>query len=129
MTKIKTIATALSVAVMFASTSFAGTTNDSIRNSVNEETVNPLSVQFLGEEGNFLIFQVTVKTESNKSITLSVEDFTEGELYAAPLNANKVSTFKIEKRDNQALDFKLQLGNKSYSESFTIMPNVVVTKL
>ena len=129
MTKIKNIAVALSAIVLLAGTANAGTTNKSLPIVVEEPTAEPLSVSFLGEDANYLYFQVSVKAGLNKTVSFMVNDKTEGELYSSVLKNDKVQTLKIEKRDGQELDFNLVAGKKSFSKSFTIMPRVTLTKL
>lgn len=130
MTKIKNIALTLSAIALFAGTSFAGTNNINTLPIVAEEpTAEPLAVTYMGEDANYLYFKVSVKSGSNKSVSFVVNDKSEGELYATVFNADKEQTLKIEKRDNQELDFNLVAGKKSYSKSFTIMPRVTLAKL
>ncbi len=131
MTKIKNIAAALSMIVLFAGTSFAGTTvkTASLPIVMNEPTAEPLIVNYLGEDADYLYFNVSVKSGSNKFVSFAVSDKAEGELYSSVFSTDKEQTFKIEKRDNQELDFNLSAGKKSYSKSFTIMPRVTLAKL
>ena len=130
MTKIRNIALTLSATVLIAGTSFAGTiTKMPLPVAVEVPTAATLTVNFLGEQGNYLFFEVAVKSGSNKTVSFAVEDYTEGELYTAEFKGDKVQTLKIEKRENQSLDFKLLAGKKTISESFTIMPNIVLAKL
>ena len=62
MTTIKKTALALSVIVLFASKSFATSTTDTAT-TVNYVTVaeEPLDVKYLGEEGDYLLFEVAIK--------------------------------------------------------------------
>ncbi|MEN9569594.1 MAG: hypothetical protein RL172_825 [Bacteroidota bacterium] len=129
MKKIKNIAVALLAIVLFASNSFAGTPAKNINAIVDEPTAEQLVVNFLGEEGNYLVFQVVIKPGSNKSVSLAVTDKAEGELYNSVFSTTKTQTFKIEKRDNQELEFNLVSGKKSVSKSFTIIPVITLSKL
>ncbi len=133
MTNIKNIALTLSSIVLFAATSFAGTTTTTVTNPtsavIDEPTAEPLIVNYLGEDENYLYFKVAVKSGANKFVSFAVNDKTEGELYSATFNSDKEQTLKIEKRENQELDFNLSAGKKSYSKSFTIMPRVTLAKL
>ncbi len=130
MTNIKKIAAALSMMVLFAANSFAGMVNKTTLPIVVEDpTIEPLSVNYMGEDANYLYFQVSVKSGRNKFVAFAVSDKAEGELYAASFSTDKVQTLKIEKRDNQELDFNLRVGNKHFSKSFTIMPKVTLEKL
>ncbi|MBL0356153.1 MAG: hypothetical protein IPP72_04375 [Chitinophagaceae bacterium] len=130
MTKIKNIAVALSAIVLFAGNSFATTVNNAATTAVYEEPVaDLLSVNYIGEDANFLYFQVSVKKGANKNVSFAVNDQAEGELYSVVLNADKVQTLKIEKRDGQHLDFNVKAGKKNFSKSFTIMPTVMLDKI
>lgn len=131
MTKIKNIAVALSTIVLFAGTSFAGTKSNtpSLRIVNDEPTTEALAVSYLGEDADYLYFKVSVKSGSNKTVSFVVTDKSEGELYTTFFSTDKVQTLKIEKRENQELDFNLKAGKKSYSRSFTIMPTVTLNKL
>lgn len=129
MNKIKNTAVALSAIVLFAGNSFAGTT---VNNPVNnggiyygeEPAAELLSVNYLGEDENYLFFQVSVNTGNNKTVSFAVSDVTEGELYSTNLTSGKVQTLKIEKRANQELDFNVRAGKKNYTKSFTVVPTV-----
>jgi hypothetical protein len=129
MTKIKNIALTLSAIVLFAANSFAGT----VTNTSNAIYVDPSSekliVNFVGEENGYLIFQVAVNKGSNKMVSLTLKDKSEGELYNANILTSKTQTFKVEKRDGQELEFSVKAGKVSYSKSFTIAPTVTLSKL
>jgi hypothetical protein len=129
MTQIKKIAAALSVIVLLAGNSFATTTKTTSTLVTEEPAAELLSVNFVGEDANYLFFHVTVKAGNNKSVWFDVSDKTEGELYSVKFSADKVQTLKIEKRQGQELDFNLVAGDKSFSRSFTIMPTVTLEKL
>ncbi len=129
MNKIKNTAVALSAIVLFAGNSFAGTT---VNNPVNnggiyygeEPAAELLSVNYLGEDDEYLFFQVSVNGGSNKTVSFAVSDASEGELYSANLTSGKVQTLKIEKRLNQELNFNAKAGKKNYTKSFTVVPTV-----
>ncbi len=129
MTKIKNIALTLSAIVLFAANSFAGTVNNTSKAIYVDPSSEKLIVNFVGEENGYLVFQVAVNKGSNKMVSLSLKDKSEGELYSANVLANKTQTFKVEKRDNQELEFSVRSGNVSYSKSFTIAPTVTLSKL
>jgi hypothetical protein len=129
MTKIKNIALTLSAIVLFAANSFAGTVNNSSKAIYVDPSSEKLIVNFVGEENGYLVFQVAVNKGANKVANLSVNDKSEGEIYSSNIAGTKTQTFKIEKRDNQELEFHLKAGNLSYSKSFTIVPTVTLTKL
>jgi hypothetical protein len=115
--------------VLFAANSFAGT----VTNTSNAIYVDPSSekliVNFVGEENGYLIFQVAVNKGSNKMVSLTLKDKSEGELYNANILTSKTQTFKVEKRDGQELEFSVKAGKVSYSKSFTIAPTVTLSKL
>lgn len=122
MTKIKNILTVLSVMVLLSGTCYADTTSlntavagDPVANSSAE----PLSVQYIGQDENYLIFQVTVKSGGFQMVSFALNDRAEGELYTSVFTSDKVQTFKIEKRENQELNFNLQVGKKTFSRYFT----------
>lgn len=129
MTKIKNIALALSAIVLFAANSFAGTTATKATTIVDEPAAQQLTVNFLGEDENYLIFEVTVKPGSNKYVSFIVSDKEDGQIYKSVISSNKTSTVKIEKKDGQELEFSVLAGKKSVSKSFTIIPTVTLTKL
>lgn len=129
MNKIKNTAVALSAIVLFAGNSFAGTT---VNNPVNnggiyygeEPAAELLSVNYLGEDEEYLFFEVSVKAGNNKAVSFAVNDTFEGELYSTTISSDKVQTLKIEKRLNQELNFNVRAGKKSYTRSFTVVPTV-----
>lgn len=127
MTKIKNIAVALSAIVLFAGNSVAGTTVSKPVNGIyyaDEPMAELMTVNYIGENADYLFFEVSVKAGSNKKVSIAVNDSEEGELYAATFRADKKQTLKIEKRYNQQLNFSVRSGNKSYSKSFTVVPTV-----
>lgn len=127
MTKIKNIALTLSAIVLFATSTFAGTENKALPKP-SFSNIDPITVQFLGEKDNYLLFQVIVKGGNSKKATVEINDLLEGELYASKFGTEKAQTFKIEKRDNQELNFTVSVGKETYSKFFTMMPTVVLNK-
>ncbi len=129
MNKIKKTAVALSVMLLLASAGFAGT----VKSSTEEPNKEPLLVKYLGEDANYVFFRVSIKSGSNKLVSFAVSDKEEGELYSTVLSADKEQTYKIEKRENQELDFNLLVGSKnyskSYSKSFTATAGTALEKL
>jgi len=86
----------------------------------------PLQVKFIETQGNWLVFTVEVRSDAAILPTLSVDDAIEGELYSQRLKTgSKLQTMKIEKREDQVLDFKLVAGNKVYVTSFTTYAGVI----
>ena len=129
MTKIKNIAVALSAIVLFAGNSFAGTTSKPVNGiyySADEPMAELMTVNYIGEDADYLFFEVSVKANSNKKVSFAVNDSEDGELYSTTFKADKKQTLKIEKRYNQQLDFSITAGNKSYSKSFTVIPTVTL---
>ena len=129
MTNIKNIALTLSAIVLFAANSFAGTVNNTSKAIYVDPSSEKLIVNFIGEDKGYLVFQVAVNKGNSKNVSLSVKDKSEGELYSSTVSDSKTQTFKIEKRDNQELEFSVKAGKVSYSKSFTIVPTVTLTKL
>ena len=122
----KTIITLLAI-VLFSSNSFANAAKAPVPTTI--ETEDPLTVQYLGEQDGYLVFQVSMSNADVKVASLVIDDKTEGEIYTSAFRGNKIQTLKIEKRDSQELSFKLQIGKKSYSKSFIVVPTVVLAKL
>jgi hypothetical protein len=129
MTKIKNIALTLSAIVLFAANSFAGTVNNTSKAIYVDPSSEKLIVNFVGEDNGYLVFEVAVNKGSNKAVSLTLKDKTEGELYNSNVLGNKTQTFKVEKRDGQELEFSVRDGKISYSKSFTIVPTVTLSKL
>jgi hypothetical protein len=127
MTTIKTIAIAFSTTVLMAANSFASTDNPTTP-VANKTTVaaEPLKVQFICEKQGFLYFEVSINATDSKNANFTVSDSFEGELHNTAVSGNKKQTFKIEKRDNQELEFSLQLKNKNFTQTFTIVPVIVL---
>ncbi|MBC7886830.1 MAG: hypothetical protein H7Z13_03010 [Ferruginibacter sp.] len=98
--------------------------------AINARTVNrtntflaerPFTVIYIGNEGDYLLFRVIFNAEHTAS-KFEISDKQEGEIYTADINsAHKEQTLKIEKKENQELDFKLVIGNDVYSRSFAIL--------
>ena len=130
MTTIKKTALALSLIVLIASKSFATPSTDTAT-AVNNVIVaeEPLDVKYLGEEGDYLIFEVAIKSVDRKTSSFVLTDKIEGEIYSAKFSKDKVQTIKIEKTGNQELDFTLTVGNETFSKSFNVQPTVVLTTI
>lgn len=130
MTTIKKTALALSVIVLLANNSFATSLTDTAT-AVNNVTVaeGPLDVKYLGEDGDYLLFEVAIKSTDRQTSSFVLTDKKEGEIYSAKFSKNKVQTIKIEKTGNQELDFTLTVGNETFSKSFNVQPTVVLTTI
>lgn len=84
----------------------------------------PLTVRFIGSQDDYLVFRVEIKTGNVDHSILQIEDVSEGELYSSRINSNsKFQVMKIEKRENQVLDFKLISGKKIYTKTYTTESN------
>lgn len=123
MKQVKNIALAL-VAILISATAINAT-------PVTPETPNkgaePLSVKYIGNDGDYLLFQVIVNANDAKTSSFQISDKNEGEIYNSRIQGNyKVQTLKIEKRDNQELDFKLKVGKDVYSKSFAILSTITI---
>ncbi len=125
MTKFKNIVLAAASLVIFSNITYAQLSKANY--SVNAE--EPISVKYLGDEGEYLLFQVTLKAENRASALFAIVDKNEGELYSSVFTGSfKVQTIKIEKRDeDQVLNFKLVLGKKTFLKSFSVNTSLVKT--
>ena len=124
MNKLKNIAVAVASIVIFTNVTHAQVLKANY--SVNYQ--EPLTVKYLGSDDDYLTFEVTVQPQVSGSAFFAIADKNEGELYTANLASNfNIKTVKIEKRDNQVLDFKLVVGKNSYSKSFSVNTNKVET--
>jgi hypothetical protein len=124
MTKLKNIAIAIASIIIFTNITHAQILKASY--SVNYE--GPLAVKYLGSDGDYLTFQVTVQPGVPGNTLFAIADKNEGELYASNVTPGfKVKTVKIEKRDDQVLNFKLVIGKKTYSKSFSVNTGKVET--
>jgi len=100
---------------------------ESIYPANTDKGAEPFTVKYIGNEGDYLLFQVIVNSTNTKETSFAVSDKSEGEIYAAHIESTyKAQTFKIEKRDNQELDFKLVIGKEVYSRSFAILTTVTM---
>lgn len=121
MTKIKNILAALTV-LLFSATAFAGTVDP------NAPVKEPLNIEYIGNDGNYLLFKVNVEQGDVANASFEINDKAEGNLFTKSINGDfKYKTIKIEKKDDQELDFVLTLGKSTYSKSFTIMPTTVLS--
>lgn len=124
MTTLKNIAVAVATIVIFTNITQAQAVK--ARYSVNYE--EPMAIKYLGNDGEYLSFQVSVQPSVSGSAFFEVSDKLEGSLYATSLAPNfKVQTIKIEKRDDQVLNFKLVVGKRIYTKSFSINTSEVET--
>ncbi|MEP7164446.1 MAG: hypothetical protein ABI741_07125 [Ferruginibacter sp.] len=108
----------------FTSLAMYGVAQTAVQAGNRIESSEPLTVRFLGSRGDWLVFRVEVKTGDIDHSTLQIDDAIEGELYSNPIHTNSRSqVMKIEKRDNQVLDFRLFSGKKVYTKTYTTDSN------
>ena len=122
MKNLKNITAAILAVAAFATTAAAQTATAKTVAVQTATTVKeePFVVKYIGNEDDYLYFQVEINTGSNGFSLLKINDKTEGELYSQSWKSNsKVQTFKIEKKDGQELNFKLLSGSKVYSKTFS----------
>lgn len=123
MTNIKNIAVAVASVVLFSTITNAQTLKASY--SVNYE--EPLKVKYLGNDENYLLFEVTLQSNAPTNTLFAISDKNEGEFYSSFLASGlKPRTFKIEKHGNdQVLNFKLMAGKKTYVKTFSVNTSVI----
>ena len=115
MKNLKNITTAIIAVVLFATTASAQTAT-----AKTAKADEPFTVKYIGNEEDYLYFQVEINTGNSNFSLLKINDKAEGELYSQSWKPSlKVQTFKIEKKDGQQLNFKLMSGNKVYSKTFS----------
>ncbi len=121
MKNLKNITTAIIAVVLFATTAAA--------QSVKTETAKePFTVKYMGNENDYLFFQVEIKTENQNYSLLKINDKEEGEIYSQSMKTgSKLQTFKIEKKEGQELSFKLLSGKKIYTKTFSTNTSLKVT--
>ncbi|MEJ7588620.1 MAG: hypothetical protein WKI04_13750 [Ferruginibacter sp.] len=127
MTKLKNIFLAAASIVFFANITNA----QSVKASYSVTAEDPLKVQYLGDDGDYLLFRVTLLSAHPAKAQFAIEDKNEGKLYLSGLaKQSKVSTIKIEKRAaDQVLNFRLVLGRKTFTKSFSINTSLVETTI
>jgi hypothetical protein len=125
MTKLKNIAVAVAALVIFTNITYA----QAVKASYSVHAEEPLKVTYLGNDGEYLLFTVTLQSNEPSKAKFSIEDKNEGEIYSSGLAASlKTTTVKIEKQAaDQVLNFKLVLGKETYSRSFSVNTNLVET--
>ncbi len=123
MSNLKNIAVAIASVVVFSNIANAQV----VKANYSVTAEDPLKVKYLGDDGDYLLFQVTLQSKTPENTLFAIDDTNEGELYSSALSNNfKVQTVKIEKRySNQVLNFKLVLGRKIYSKSFSANTSLV----
>ncbi|GAB2809376.1 hypothetical protein [Ferruginibacter profundus] len=115
MKNLKNITTAFIAVVLFATSASAQTAT-----AKTAKADEPFTVKYIGNEDDYLYFQVEINTGNSNFSLLKINDKSEGELYSQSWKSNlKLQTFKIEKKDGQELNFKLLSGSKVYSKTFS----------
>lgn len=123
MKNLKNIITAFIAVVLFTITASAQTT---AANTAKAE--DAFTVKYIGNEENYLYFQVEINTGNNNFSLLKINDKAEGELYSQSWKSSlKMQTFKIEKKEGQQLNFRLLSGNKVYSKTFSANTSIKET--
>ncbi len=122
MTKLKNIALAVASLVIFSNITYAQTAATSYQVAYAE----PFSVKYLGTEGGYLVFQVKLQSDLQGKAIFRLEDKDAGTIYSNSFKNNfSIKTLKVEKRDNQVLDFVVTLDKQTYSKSFSVSTNQV----
>ena len=126
MTKFKSIFVAAFALAVFSNVANAQAIPTSY--SVGTETA-PFKVKYLGSDGQYLLFNVTLEQSNEGNAKFSIDDNRIGEIYSTGYSSNlKLSTVKIEKGEiGQVLNFKLSFGKKIYSKAFSIDTKLVET--
>jgi hypothetical protein len=120
MKNLKNISVAIIAVVLFATTAAAQTTVVK-----TEKATAPFTVKYIGNEEDYLYFQVEINTGDNNFSLLKINDKSEGELYSQSWRPTlKIQTFKIEKKEGQELNFKLLSGKKVYSKTFSATTSI-----
>lgn len=124
MSKFKNLAVAIASLVIFTNITNAQALKENY--SVNYE--EPLSVKYLSSDNEYLTFQVTFQSAIPGKAFFTIADKNEGVFYSSNFTPEyKVQNIKIEKRDGQVISFKLVLGKKTYSKSFSVNTSLVET--
>ncbi|MEY2918036.1 MAG: hypothetical protein RIS73_1750 [Bacteroidota bacterium] len=114
MKNLKNITAAIIAVVLFSTAALAQTVK------TESKVTEPFTVKYLGNEEDYLYFQVEINTGSSNFSLLKINDKADGELYSQSWKTSlKLQTFKIEKKEGQEINFKLLSGNKVYSKSFS----------
>ena len=107
-----------------------GVNAQALQTSYSVSVEEPFEVKYLGNDENYLTFQITVQPKASARAIFAISDKNEGEIYATNLNSRfAFKTVKIEKREGQELNFKLISAGKTYSKSFSVNTNIVETTI
>jgi hypothetical protein len=123
MTKFKNIAIAVASLVIFTNITNAQTV---VATNYQVAYSEPFTVKYLGTDGNYLLFEVNLKSDFAGQAKFKVEDKDAGPLYYNNFKSNfNIKTLKVEKKDAQELDFIVTLNKTTYSKSFSISTSQV----
>ena len=107
-----------------------GVNAQALQTSYSVSAQEPFVVKYLGNDENYLTFQITVQPKAAARAIFAISDKNEGEIYATNLNSRfAFKTVKIEKREGQELNFKLISEGKTYSKSFSVNTNIIQTTI
>lgn len=124
MTILKNLAAAASL-VIFSNITHAQIIKASYTVNANEV----FKVKYIGDEGEYLVFKVVLDVPETTKALFSIYDKIEGELYTSFYAGSTTERIiKVERTDNsQVLNFKMKVGKKAFSKSFTTNKSVVET--
>lgn len=126
MKQLKNIAIALASIVIFTNITNAQSAKPSYSVNSNET----LGIKYLGLEGDFLTFQLSVNSIIPNNAYLSIVDNYDGVVYSAFFSPTYTTQkVKIERKDDQLLNFKLVIDNKTYARSISVNPVKPARKL
>jgi hypothetical protein len=115
---LKNISTAIAAVVLLSTAATAQTPAP--------KATEAFTVKYIGNEDDYLFFQVEINANDNNFSLLKINDKAEGELYSQSWKSSvKTQTFKIEKKEGQELNFKLLSGNKVYSKTFSATTSTI----
>jgi hypothetical protein len=122
MYKLKNIALSLIALIVLSVT--ANATTDSTRIEGKSES---FTVKYLGNDGDYLVFEVVMQSADAKHTSLQISDKAEGNIYTSAIRSSyRAQRMKIEKKGGQELDFKLMVGGNVYTQSFVFMAPVAL---
>ena len=95
--------------------------------SAKSLTHEPLNVKYIGTEDDYLVFEITISTIGKLHPVLNIDDKNAGQLYSETFKEDntKVQTVKIEKKEDQALSFKLVTDKITYCKNFNVNTSTI----
>lgn len=126
MKNLKKITSALTSLILLANIADAQTAVPTSY-AVNEVANNaePFAVKYIGSDDDYVLFEVSVKFSDEAAAKFQLADSQEGALYSAGFKTGTVKTIKVEKKEDQVLNFTLILDHKTYSKSFSVVTTEV----